>query len=63
MVVGVAKFAEELLQVVLVRVRVAVKVHGGRGSWGLERYRGTVGVFICIKEDVFAIVLVVAREC
>jgi hypothetical protein len=65
--VGVAEGAEEGLQVVLVRVGVAIEAEevdlggggGGEGGGG-EGERGTVGILVCVEEDVGAVVFVVA---
>jgi len=63
--VGVAEGAEEGLQVVLVRVGVAVEAEevdlgGGGGGDGGEGERGAVGILVGVEEDVGAVVFVVA---
>lgn len=70
--VGAAQVAEELFEVDLVRVWVAVEAEGvdalaGRrlgGGRGVGGYGGCVeggaeGVFVCVEEDVCTIVFVV----
>ena len=60
---GVAQLAQQILEVVLVRVRVAVEaqvVYLGGGRRDGRGQGGAVGVLVGVEEDVLAIVFVVA---